>query len=86
MASLYLSLKTVTTLGAERDNDIVLGDGFVSGHHFRLRWDGAVWWLEDLNSKNGTLLNQQPVAPERPQILQKGATITAGDMVMELIE
>jgi pSer/pThr/pTyr-binding forkhead associated (FHA) protein len=81
-----LNLKTVTTLGAEGDNDIVLGDRFVSGHHLRFRWDGAVWWLEDLNSKNGTLVNRQPVEPERPQILLRGAMITAGDMVMELIE
>jgi pSer/pThr/pTyr-binding forkhead associated (FHA) protein len=79
------NLKTVTNLGAERNNDIVLGDRFVSGHHLRLRWDGTVWWLEDLNSKNGTLVNRQPVEPGRPQTVSKGALITAGDVVMELI-
>jgi hypothetical protein len=79
-------LKTMTSLGAEQDNDIVLRDQFVSGHHFRLRWDGAIWWLEDLNSKNGTFVNRQPCAPGRPQALPKEAIITVGDMVMELIE
>jgi hypothetical protein len=81
-----LNLKTVTNLGAHPDNDIVLGDRFVSGHHFRLRWDGAAWWLEDLNSKNGTFVTRQPVAPGRPQMLPEGAVITVGDMVLELTE
>ena len=81
-----LNLNTVTNLGADQNNDIVLSDQFVSGQHLRLRWDGAVWWLEDLNSKNGTLVNRQPVKPNHPQALSKGAVITVGDMIMELIE
>lgn len=79
-------LKTITSLGAEQDNDIVLGDRFVSGHHFQLRWDGVVWWLEDLNSKNGTFINRQPCIAGMPQSVPKGALITAGDMILELIE
>jgi pSer/pThr/pTyr-binding forkhead associated (FHA) protein len=79
-------LKTDTRLGADQDNDIVLGDPFVSGHHARLRWDGAVWWLEDLHSKNGTLVNRQAWAAGRSQPLPKAAVITIGDLVMELTE
>jgi hypothetical protein len=79
-------LKAITSLGAEQDNDIVLGDQFVSGHHLRLRWDGAIWWLEDLHSKNGTYVNRQLCAPGRPQALPKEAEITVGDMIMEIIE
>lgn len=85
-AGTTFSLKTITRLGADEDNDIILGDQFISGHHFQLRWDGAVWWLEDLYSKNGTLVNRQPVDPARPQALSEGALITAGDMVLELVE
>ena len=85
-AGTILYLKALTSLGTARDNDIVLGDQFVSGHHLRLRWDGAVWWLEDLQSKNGTLVNQQPCIPNQPQALPQEALITAGDMVMQLIE
>jgi hypothetical protein len=81
-----LNLNTLTNLGADQDNEIVLGDQFVSGHHVRLRWDGAMWWLEDLNSKNGTLVNRQPVKPGQPQALSSGAVITVGDMIMELVE
>jgi pSer/pThr/pTyr-binding forkhead associated (FHA) protein len=81
-----LNLNTVTNLGADQNNDIVLGDQFVSGHHIRLRWDGAVWWVEDLDSKNGTLVNRQPVKPGQHQALSRGSVITVGDMVMELID
>lgn len=81
-----LDLNTVTNLGADQNNDIVLGDQFVSAHHLRLHWDGAVWWLEDLNSKNGTLVDRQPIMPSHPQALSRGAVITVGDMIMELIE
>ncbi len=85
-AGTVLNLKAITRLGTDRDNDIVLADQFVSGHHLRLHWDGAAWWLEDLHSKNGTLVNRQPCVPDRPQALPKEAIITVGDMVMELIQ
>lgn len=79
-------LKPVTRLGANQHNDIILGDQYVSGHHILLRWDGTTWWLEDLNSKNGTLVNRQPVQPSRPHPIHAGSVISAGDMVLELIE
>ncbi len=85
-AGSILDLKASTSLGTDRDNDIILSDQFVSGHHFRLRWDGAVWWLEDLHSKNGTLVNRQLCAPDHPTALPKEAIISAGDMVMEMVE
>ena len=81
-----INLKTVTTFGVQPDNDIVLGDQFVSGHHFSLHWEGDGWWIRDLNSKNGTLVNQQSVQPGQPQSISSGSMITAGDMVLELIE
>ncbi len=84
-AGALLNLNPVTNLGAEKDNDIVLGDRYVSGHHLRMHWDGAVWWVEDLNSKNGTSINRQPIEPGHPQVLPKGAVITAGDMLLEMI-
>jgi hypothetical protein len=81
-----LDLKTNTTIGARPENDIVLRDKFISGQHARLSWDGVSWWLEDLNSKNGTLVDRRPSPPGQPQPLHKGAVITVGDMVLELIE
>lgn len=75
-----------TRLGAELDNDVVLRDQFVSGHHAILRWDGAGWWLEDLDSKNGTQVNQSPAYPHRPLAVPLGARLRLGDIQLELRE
>ena len=84
-AGTLLNLRSENRLGAEPDNDIALNDTFVSGYHAQLHWDGAVWWLEDLNSKNGTLVNRQPWPPGRLQPLPPSAVLTVGDVVLEVI-
>ncbi len=81
-----LSLQPVTTLGAEADNTLVLGDQFVSGRHARLTWDGVGWWVEDLGSSNGTRIDGQPCAPHVRQRLPVGGRLALGDMVLELVE
>lgn len=85
-AGSIIDLREITSLGSARDNDVVLEDQFVSGHHLKLRWDGAVWWLEDLHSKNGTLINRQPCIPDHAQALPQNAIITLGDVVIEIID
>ena len=52
----------------ESENDIVIVDPFISAQHaaFFLR-DGS-WWVSDLGSTNGTLLNGQVIATEEPII------------------
>jgi pSer/pThr/pTyr-binding forkhead associated (FHA) protein len=84
LAGTLVHLNRVNGLGTAPDNDIILGDMFVSGHHFLLRWDGRRWWVEDLNSKNGTWINGQPLTPAQPQVIHPGAAIAAGDMLLEL--
>jgi pSer/pThr/pTyr-binding forkhead associated (FHA) protein len=81
-----LELKAEANLGAERDNDLVLRDQFVSSHHARLRWDGNLWWLEDLGSKNGTQVNQTPAYPHMPVQVAPHARIQIGDMQFELLD
>ena len=80
-----LPLKLETRLGAEVDNDLVLDDQFVSRYHARLRWDGAVWWIEDLGSSNGTTVDGQICPPRNPQPLRRGASLQLGDMIFELV-
>lgn len=50
-----------TTIGRSDDNSVVLDDSFVSGTHAELTFENGAWWLQDLNSTNGTLSNGQPV-------------------------
>ncbi len=60
------------TIGRRPDNPIVISDSFASGRHAMIGWDGAQYYVEDLNSSNGTLLNEQPVSR---------ATLRSGDVI-----
>src|SRR5271157_5321474 len=49
--------KETTTIGRKPENDIVIDNQAVSGHHALLRTDGDHILIEDLNSLNGTYIN-----------------------------
>jgi hypothetical protein len=80
-----LELRPETRLGAAADNDIILADRFVSGHHARLNWDGAAWWVEDLGSTNGTRVDSQSCPPRVPRPVPAGAMLQIGDMAFEMV-
>lgn len=84
-AGATIDLYAENTLGAGQDNDIVLGDSFVSGRHARLRWDGSAWWVEDLGSRNGTFVDQQRCLPHTPKILKPGGVLQVGDITFQLL-
>jgi pSer/pThr/pTyr-binding forkhead associated (FHA) protein len=81
-----INLRTETRLGTGQDNDVVLGDKFVSRYHARLQWDGISWWIEDLGSKNGTFVDNTRCLPKIPQPVTTGATISIGGMSFQLQE
>ncbi|MGH2515020.1 MAG: FHA domain-containing protein, partial [Ktedonobacterales bacterium] len=66
----------VTTIGRAPINTIVLESTFVSTEHTRIIYKDKSLWVEDMWSRNGTLLEQQPVTTPTPvkpnQILQVG--------------
>ncbi len=53
--------KSSYALGRKPDNDIVLDNPAVSGHHCKLYESGGTWFVEDLNSTNGTFVNGRKV-------------------------
>jgi pSer/pThr/pTyr-binding forkhead associated (FHA) protein len=79
-----LHLQTNTSLGTGSENDIVLGDPYISGRHAQLTWDGAAWWIEDLGSSNGTQIDGTPCPPHVPCRVASGARLLLGEMVFEL--
>ena len=56
-----MALETITTIGRDADNVVVIDDPFASTHHARLTFRGRVWYLEDLGSTNGTRVNGRAV-------------------------
>lgn len=43
--------------------------GTISREHFRIESDGEEWFIEDLESMNGTELNQKPLLPKQARKL-----------------
>lgn len=61
------------TLGRDPSCDLQLDDDTVSARHARLSYHHGQWWVEDLNSTNGTRLNKEK--------LSIAAVLTAGDEI-----
>jgi pSer/pThr/pTyr-binding forkhead associated (FHA) protein len=68
------------TIGRSRESDIFLPDQWLSRHHAEVQLRGDGHYVVDLKSKNGTLLNGQPLADERK--LRHGDVITLGEHVL----
>lgn len=57
----HYSLEEVLTLGRANDNTIYIKDPFVSKRHMKITKDEGKYYLEDLNSANGTFLNEERI-------------------------
>jgi predicted component of type VI protein secretion system len=53
--------KTPLTIGRKPENDIVIDNMAVSGHHARLTLQGTAYVIEDLQSTNGTYVNEKRI-------------------------
>lgn len=74
----------VTTLGRAASCRIVIENDFASRRHAQIIRRDEVYWLRDLDSKNGTLLNNAPVTAETP--LTDGAELRIGDAVFYFVD
>ena len=77
-----LDLEPITVIGRHPRATIQLDNGFVSSEHAQFSWNGGTWWLIDLNSTNGTLLNGRSVSS--PSELRYGDVIEIGDIQFQL--
>jgi pSer/pThr/pTyr-binding forkhead associated (FHA) protein len=66
-------LLAVTSIGRSPENSLVIDDDYTSNGHALISKRGGRWWLEDLNSRNGTLLNEMQ--------LNKATVLSAGDVI-----
>jgi pSer/pThr/pTyr-binding forkhead associated (FHA) protein len=69
-------------IGRAPDSSLVITDDYASGRHARVYSENGRWFVEDLNSTNGTYLGQQKL--NRPQPITVGQPIRIGKTVLEL--
>jgi pSer/pThr/pTyr-binding forkhead associated (FHA) protein len=65
----------MVSIGRAPDNDVVVGDPATSGHHGRIEVRNGSFWISDLGSTNGTLVNGEPVIEKQ---LSDGDLVSVG--------
>jgi pSer/pThr/pTyr-binding forkhead associated (FHA) protein len=69
-------------IGRDSGQDVSISDLTVSTQHARLSYHHNQWWLEDLDSTNGTFLNQEPVTG--PTVVDNGDQVRCGQVVFDI--
>ena len=67
------------TIGRAPDNQLVLQDQQSSSHHAEIRPDAQGYLLVDMNSRNGTFVNEQRLVSQTPRLLISGDVIRVGE-------
>jgi hypothetical protein len=70
--------KDVIYLGRSRGNDIRLTDPYVSSRHLKISKREGKYFVRDLGSKNGTLVQGAPVSSSVDMEVAEGVAITIG--------
>lgn len=70
-----------TTVGRVEDNTLHIMDASVSSHHCEILLRGADILIRDLNSTNGTFINNEKVAEA---VLKPGQTLRLGQVELKL--
>jgi hypothetical protein len=73
-------------IGRAEDAQLILPEQYVSRHHARITFDGTGYVVEDLNSRNGTRLNNTPIPPDEPQPLHHEDMIGIGTVEIRFVD
>lgn len=65
-------------IGRHAQCDVSLMDEALSAQHARITYHHRQWWLEDLNSTNGTSLNENPLTT--PTVVISGDEFKCGNI------
>lgn len=71
------------TVGRAGDNDFQLGDDFASSRHARMFRRGSEWFVEDLDSRNGTFVAGTRI--DQPERVSVGTDIKMGRSIVRLM-
>ena len=70
-----------TTIGRVEDNTFQIADPSVSSHHCEVHLRGSDVFIRDLNSTNGSFINNQKITE---QVLKPGQTLRLGQVELKL--
>ncbi len=69
-------------LGRDANCDLSIMDEALSAHHARVTYHHGQWWLEDLNSTNGTYLNKERLTT--PAVVITGDEFRCGNTTFSI--
>jgi hypothetical protein len=67
-------------IGRDPHCDFPIQDDTVSAHHSRLSYHHHQWWIEDMQSTNGTFLNQERLTT--PTVMTTGDELRCGQITL----
>jgi pSer/pThr/pTyr-binding forkhead associated (FHA) protein len=69
-------------VGRDQTCDLILDEKTVSAEHARLSYHHGNWWVEDLQSRNGTLLNLELLSTST--VVVSGDEIQVGQVIIRV--
>lgn len=67
-------------IGREPGCDLSINNETVSAHHARINFNQNKWWLEDLQSTNGTFVNDERIST--PVVILNGDEVRCGQVTI----
>ena len=80
----FESTSGLVRVGRATDNDVAIDNQRVSRYHAQLRWVEGRWLVYDLDSTNGTFVDEQRVGAAHPLALRPGAVLRLGDHALHV--
>lgn len=80
--TLKLQGYTDVSIGRAPSNTLVLEDDFASGTHARLTRHGSAWYLEDMDSRNGTWMGGARI--DQPERLYAASEFRVGQTTVRM--
>lgn len=78
----YALTRDVMIIGKSQTANIVIENRYVSRRHLRITKEDGEYYIEDLNSKNGTFLNEERIMPEEKVPIEVGDTLKLAATVL----
>ena len=72
------------TVGRETDNKVCLAIGVLSRHHAKIYFRDGAWFVEDLDSANGTFYRGRRLPPNSRTELANGDVVRFGTVAMTI--